>query len=90
MTKKKQEEKTSPLDYNMPEDAKMHDNGTWYRELTVDGLTDQVKVFNSMKPNRLEGETQVEYKIRRRLLKQKDNTKYLFHNSRTNGTYIKK
>ena len=73
---------------NMPEDAKLHENGVWYRELSVGGLEGITKLFNSSRPNRLEGETTVEYKIRRKLLKHRENTKYLFHNSTTNGTYI--
>lgn len=63
----------------MPEDAVLHENGIWYREFLIDGLDDKIKLFNSLKPYRLEGETQTEYKIRRKFLKVKDRTKYVFY-----------
>ena len=74
MKKEESKKETKDLDYKeqdntLPEDALMHNNGYWYRELTVDGVKDKVKLFNCSRPNRLDGETTVEYKIRRKFLK---------------------
>ena len=66
-------------------DALMHENGVWYRELFIDGLKDRVKLFNSLRPERLEGETVTEYKIRRKFLKHKESSTFLFHNPYENG-----
>lgn len=88
MKKEKSKEKTTS-ESNMPEDAVMHDNGNWYREFEVPGIDKPVRLFNSLKPQRLDGETQSEYKIRRKFLKHKDSTKTIFHNSGQLGTYIK-
>ena len=87
--KKESKKKETTSDSNVPEGAVEHKNGTWYREFQVPGLNEPVRLFNSLKPQRLDGETQVEYKIRRKFLNQKDNTKQLFHNSSKEGTYIK-
>jgi len=72
----------------MPEDALMHDNGVWYRELKVDGVKDSIKLFNTLKPGRLDGETSTEYKIRRKLLNHKKETKVLFYDSSNKEPYI--
>lgn len=69
---KKQKTTTSESINDMPEDALMHKNGVWYREVAIDGLDDSIKLFNSYKPGRLEGETSMEYKIRRKFLKHKE------------------
>jgi hypothetical protein len=89
MKKENKTEKTKSLDSSMPEDALLHDNGVWYREIKIDGLEDTVKLFNSLRPNRLEGETSSDYKIRRKLLKLKEKEKpVLIYNSKELGQYV--
>ena len=87
-TEKKQSKTTSDLT-DMPEDALLHKNGIWYREIKIDGLKDPVKLFNSIKPERLEGEDRSDYKIRRKLLKMREkNKEVLIYNSKEHGTYV--
>ena len=91
MSTKKQEKKakTMTLEFDMPEDALLHENGVWYREIKVDGLKDPVKLFNSIKPGRLDGEERSDYKIRRKLLKIREkNKEVLIYNSKEHGTYV--
>ena len=90
MKMKKEEKKTkkTALDSSMPEDANMHDNGYWYREFEVPGIDEPVKLFNCLKPARLEEETFAEYKIRRKFMNHKNHSKMMFHNSAVEGTYI--
>ena len=91
MSTKKQEKKakTMTLESDMPEDALLHENGIWYRELKIEGVKDPVKLFNSIKPGRLDGESHTDYKIRRRLLKVKEkNKEVLVYNSKKHGPYV--
>ena len=58
--KKKLEEKT------LVSDILTHENGLQYKEIEFsEGVI--VKLFNTNKPQRLEAENQMEYRIRRRL-----------------------
>lgn len=58
--KQKQEEET------WVSEIKIHENGLQYKEIQfTDDIT--VKLFNTNKPGRLPEETQMEYKIRRKL-----------------------
>ena len=89
LKKEKKKKETTSLDSSMPEDALLHENGIWYRELKVDGVKDPVKLFNSIKPGRLDGESQTDYKIRRKLLKVKEkNKEVLIYNSKEHGPYV--
>ena len=91
MSTKKQEKKakTITLESDMPEDALLHSNGTWYREIVIDGVDKPVKLFNSMRPGRLEGEERSDYLIRRKLLKmQEKNKQVLIYNSKELGPYV--
>lgn len=63
-----QKEETS-LENN---EYKLHENGLMYREIEFEGLDDPLKLFISIKPQRLEGETQTEYKMRRMLERRGD------------------
>jgi hypothetical protein len=62
-----------------PEGVKQHENGYWYKELPMSGLDEPLKIFNTIKPQRLEGETYVEYKIRRKFLEQEAKQKKIFY-----------
>ena len=90
-TKKKEEEilesKVQPIE--QPDDIKMHENGILYKEIQMGGLDKPIKLFNTIKPQRLDGETHMEYKIRRKLLKMNEPRGTLFHNSGKLGTYKK-
>jgi len=77
--------KNSELD-NTPDDVLVHDNGVQYRMFNVDGLDEQVKLFNSIKPKRLDGEEFVEYQIRRKFLQYEATMKNLFYSPYTNAT----
>lgn len=81
MKKEKEESKLS--------DIKLHENGIWYKEIKVNGFDKPMKLFNTLKPERLDGETFMEYKIRR-ILEKANNKQELFHNSKKLGTYINK
>lgn len=62
--KKEEKEKT----YSNPEvsDIMVHENGLQYKEIEfLEGV--KVKLFNTNKPQRLEAESQMEYRIRRKL-----------------------
>jgi len=62
--KKEEKEKT----YSKPEvsDIMVHENGLQYKEIGfTEGVT--IKLFNTNKPQRLEVESQMEYRIRRKL-----------------------
>lgn len=62
--KKEEKEKT----YSNPEvsDIMVHENGLQYKEIEfLQGV--KIKLFNTNKPQRLEAESQMEYRIRRRL-----------------------
>lgn len=73
MKKKQEEEKTldikqqdqSPEGVKLPEGIKLHKNGEWYKEITIEGSDEPFKLFNTLKDARLEGETLAEYKTRR-------------------------
>ncbi len=82
-----QNEKTS-LENELPEDVKLHENGIYYKEVNIPGLNEPLKLFNTLKPQRLDGETRTEYRIRKKL-EGSNNKKILFHNSSKLGTYIK-
>ena len=82
----KKEEMTS--DSTQTTDIKLHENGVIYKEVPMEGLDEPFKLFNSLKPARLEGEKYSEYKVRR-LLNNKNDKRVLFHNSGQLGTYIK-
>ena len=75
------------LEYKeQPTDIKMHENGILYKELRFDGLDEPLKLFNSIKPQRLEGETYIEYKIRRQFTNHAAKTKNkMFYDSFDNG-----
>ena len=61
--KKKIEE--TPKD-NWVSDIKLHENGIEYKEIEfTEGI--KIKLFNTNKPGRLEAETTMEYRIRRKL-----------------------
>ena len=64
MKKKKEMEQ---LDSELPEGIKIHANGEWYRELQIDGIDEPVKLLNTLKDMRLDGETHMEYKIRKQI-----------------------
>lgn len=64
----KQETETS----SETEEYKLHDNGLMYREIEFEGLDEPLKLFISIKPQRLPGETQTEYKMRRMLERRGD------------------
>ena len=73
----------------LPDGVKLHENGSLYKEVHIGGVDEPFKLFNTLKPQRLEGETHNEYKIRR-LLQNKNKSKgTVFHNSKKLGTYIK-
>lgn len=60
MTKKKKSEQT------LVSDILLHENGLEYKELEfISG--EKIKLFNTNKPQRLEAESQLEYRIRRKL-----------------------
>ena len=85
----KQKQSKTALESDMPEDALLHENGIWYREIKVDGLKDPVKLFNSIKPGRLDGEERSDYLIRRKLLKMREkNKEVLIYNSKEHGPYV--
>ena len=69
------ETKTNP-------DHILHENGLMYREIKFEGLTKPLKLFISIKPQRLDGETFTEYKIRRKLINANDKGKYKTNKSR--------
>ena len=73
---------------NIPSDVRLHENGVWYKEIPMGALEEPFKLFNTLKPARLEGETYNEYKIRR-MLNNSNEKKTLFHDSKKLGTYIK-
>jgi hypothetical protein len=83
----KKETKTS--ESNVDPDFKMHENGVTYREVEIQGLDKPIKLFTSRKPNRLEGETKSEYKIRRKLIKAQERQKVVFWDSAIQGPYVK-
>jgi len=69
-----------------PTDIKMHENGILYKEIKFDGLDEPLKLFNSIKPQRLDGETYTEYKIRRKFTAHAEKTKNnLFYNPHRDG-----
>ena len=84
--KKKQQEteilesKVQPND--LPEGVKVHENGEWYKEIPIDGLDEPLKLFNTLKDYRLEGETHTEYKVRKQFTKvdKKKGYKEMFYN----------
>ncbi len=86
--KEKQQEEKILESKEQPDDIKLHENGVMYKEVPMDGLDEPFKLFNSIKPARLEGETYGEYKVRR-LLNNSNNKSTLFHDSKKLGTYIK-
>lgn len=73
---------------------KTHENGYQYRELHINGLNEPLKIFNSNKAYRLEGETYQEYKIRQKFVnynekeKRKDKNN-IYWVSWKDGTYVK-
>ena len=72
----------------IPSDVRLHENGIWYKEIPMGALDEPFKLFNTIKPARLEGENYNEYKIRR-MLNNSNEKKTLFHDSKKLGTYIK-
>jgi hypothetical protein len=86
MKKKEKKKEGEILDTNMPEDAKSHESGVWYREFEVDGLDNPVRLFNSSSPKRLDFETKIEYKVRRKFLNHKSKLKYSFYDPYQYGT----
>lgn len=73
-------------------EIKVHENGLEYKEIEfTEGVT--VKLFNTNKPQRLEAENQLEYKIRRKLNNNqlKEFLKgELFYNSSNSIPYVNK
>jgi hypothetical protein len=73
--KKKKIEGLLEEETNLPPDVKLHENGILYKEIFFDGLDKPVKLFNTLKPQRLEDETQMEYKMRRQIQKMNEKEK---------------
>lgn len=80
MTKKKEkQEKEITSDSNI--EILIHENGVPYREAQLPEVDKPIKLFNSNKPQRLEGETYTEYKIRQKLVKAAEKEIKLFYPS---------
>ena len=81
--KKEEENKTETLDLTNEElSIKQHENGEWYKELEMEGLDEPIKLFNTLKDQRLEGETHTEYKVRKLFsnMDKKQGHKEMFYN----------
>lgn len=85
--KKEQQEKEMTSDSNI--EILLHENGVQYREAVVPGMEKPIKIFNSNKPKRLEGETYTEYKIRQKLVKAAEKEIKIFYPSWTRIPYKK-
>lgn len=87
--KKKKEQDKGEMTSESNVEILIHENGIEYRELQMNGLDEPIKLFNSIKPNRLEGETYTEYRIRRKLIEMDEKQKVVFYNSSNRIPYVK-
>lgn len=68
--------------------VKKHENGLLYKEIEMGGLDEPLKLFNSLKPQRLEGETYTEYKIRRQFLNHNSKQKEVIYNPSEHTEFV--
>ena len=88
LKKKKDQTESSTEMTDLAPGVKLHENGILYKEIEIGGLDEPVKLFNTLKPQRLKDETWVEYKIRRQFLNHNAKTKNIFYNPSEHTEFV--